>query len=186
LLPGKLLAGSPIGWLEYGWVVVYAPGTSVTATGDNTGTAQGTIVDLIHFDNSYGGTPTPPGSPPGSDDQMFFYSMEGSGNKANANYPGNSALSSTALTAILKAANTVSLVEPTDGLIAYNPANYFVNGESAPGFNMSAQAGGTAATQFTYTFKSVVPEPTTMIAGALLLLPFGASTLRILRKTRTA
>ena len=33
---------------------------------------------------------------------------------------------------------------------------------------------------------STVPEPTTMIAGALLLLPFGASTLRMLRKTRTA
>ena len=33
---------------------------------------------------------------------------------------------------------------------------------------------------------SVVPEPTTMVAGALLLLPFGASTLRILRKNRTA
>jgi hypothetical protein len=33
---------------------------------------------------------------------------------------------------------------------------------------------------------TVVPEPTTMIAGALLLLPFGASSLRILRKTRTA
>jgi hypothetical protein len=32
----------------------------------------------------------------------------------------------------------------------------------------------------------VVPEPTTVIAGALLLLPFGASTLRILRKNRTA
>jgi len=31
-----------------------------------------------------------------------------------------------------------------------------------------------------------VPEPTTMIAGALLLLPFGASTLRILRKKQTA
>jgi hypothetical protein len=30
-----------------------------------------------------------------------------------------------------------------------------------------------------------VPEPTTVIAGALLLLPFGASTLRILRKRRT-
>jgi hypothetical protein len=30
-----------------------------------------------------------------------------------------------------------------------------------------------------------VPEPTTMIAGALLLLPFGASTLRMLRKNRT-
>jgi hypothetical protein len=33
---------------------------------------------------------------------------------------------------------------------------------------------------------SVVPEPTTMIAGALLLLPFGASTLRILRRKQTA
>jgi hypothetical protein len=31
-----------------------------------------------------------------------------------------------------------------------------------------------------------VPEPTTMIAGALLLLPFGASTVRILRRNRTA
>jgi hypothetical protein len=35
-------------------------------------------------------------------------------------------------------------------------------------------------------FGTVVPEPTTMIAGVLLLLPFGASTLRILRKRRTA
>ena len=32
--------------------------------------------------------------------------------------------------------------------------------------------------------RPVVPEPTTMIAGALLLLPFGVSTLRILRKKR--
>lgn len=32
----------------------------------------------------------------------------------------------------------------------------------------------------------IVPEPTTMIAGALLLLPFGASTLRILRRNRAA
>ena len=29
---------------------------------------------------------------------------------------------------------------------------------------------------------TAVPEPTTMIAGALLLLPFGASTLRVLRR----
>jgi hypothetical protein len=29
---------------------------------------------------------------------------------------------------------------------------------------------------------AAVPEPTTLIAGALLLLPFGASTIRILRK----
>jgi len=31
-----------------------------------------------------------------------------------------------------------------------------------------------------------VPEPTTMIAGALLLLPFGASTLRFARKSKAA
>jgi hypothetical protein len=29
-----------------------------------------------------------------------------------------------------------------------------------------------------------VPEPTTIIAGGLLLLPFGASTLRIVRRNR--
>ncbi len=33
---------------------------------------------------------------------------------------------------------------------------------------------------------AIVPEPATMIAGALLLLPFGASTIRFLRKNRTA
>ena len=33
---------------------------------------------------------------------------------------------------------------------------------------------------------SAVPEPTTMIAGALLLLPFGASTIRILRRKNAA
>jgi hypothetical protein len=33
---------------------------------------------------------------------------------------------------------------------------------------------------------SPIPEPTTMIAGALLLLPFGASALRSLRKNRAA
>ena len=32
----------------------------------------------------------------------------------------------------------------------------------------------------------VVPEPTTIIAGALLLLPFGASTLRALRRRRAS
>jgi len=32
----------------------------------------------------------------------------------------------------------------------------------------------------------VVPEPTTMIAGALLLLPFGVSAFRILRRNRIA
>jgi len=38
----------------------------------------------------------------------------------------------------------------------------------------------------TFSAVSAVPEPTTLIAGALLLLPFGASTLRILRRRRAA
>lgn len=41
--------------------------------------------------------------------------------------------------------------------------------------------GGAAGGIATYA----VPEPTTVIAGALLLLPFGASTLRILRRNRS-
>jgi hypothetical protein len=43
--------------------------------------------------------------------------------------------------------------------------------------------GGNLEVDFSYT---AVPEATTIIAGAMLLLPFGASTLRILRKNRTA
>jgi hypothetical protein len=39
---------------------------------------------------------------------------------------------------------------------------------------------------FQFNVVTPVPEPTTMVAGAMLLLPFGASTLRILRKSRTA
>jgi hypothetical protein len=44
-------------------------------------------------------------------------------------------------------------------------------------------AGGTLIGQSDITVDvTAVPEPTTMIAGALLLLPFGAGTLRILRR----
>jgi len=46
-------------------------------------------------------------------------------------------------------------------------------------------ATGTADVYGTFLFTAV-PEPTTIIAGALLLLPLGASTLRILRKNRVA
>ena len=54
---------------------------------------------------------------------------------------------------------------------------------------ISANGGFVSISQVTQSFHdetTAVPEPTTVIAGALLLLPFGASTLRIMRKTRTA
>ena len=50
------------------------------------------------------------------------------------------------------------------------------------GFDLS-DANGVAAQDQLYI---AVPEPTTIIAGALLLLPFGASTLRVLRRNRVA
>jgi hypothetical protein len=59
------------------------------------------------------------------------------------------------------------------GVIAMN---LFTGGNDTP-----ANPGSPAQDQL-----ALVPEPTTMLAGALLLFPFGASTLRILRKNRAA
>lgn len=50
--------------------------------------------------------------------------------------------------------------------------------------------GSSNVTQGSYSGSisgaSPVPEPATLLAGALILLPFGASTIRILRKNRAA
>jgi len=159
--------------MEYGWVVVYGPAGSPLSS---------TIEDLIHFDNSHeiGSTIY---------DSIFYYSMEGSGNLAN-NW-----VSSSILTAILGAKNTVSVTEAADGTILYNPLTIFGSGEtlsqaeSAPGYNMTDNSGFAADTtqQYTYDFDSVVspspspsvaPESITPIEGALmLLLSFGGMVL---------
>src|SRR5262245_20637659 len=47
-------------------------------------------------------------------------------------------------------------------------------------FVVNPSGGGALATGF-----ATVPEPTTLVAGALLLLPFGASTIRVLRNRKT-
>jgi hypothetical protein len=59
----------------------------------------------------------------------------------------------------------------TGGYVGLSPGNNGVNNV------------GAAPLEATLT---AVPEPTTIISGALLLLPFGASTLRILRKKQVA
>ncbi len=51
---------------------------------------------------------------------------------------------------------------------------------------LTAKADLIALTDSGQGYVVAVPEPATMIAGALLLLPFGASTLRILRRKRMA
>jgi hypothetical protein len=45
---------------------------------------------------------------------------------------------------------------------------------------------GSGQSQEFFLLGTPVPEPTTMVVGALLLLPFGASTVRMFRKSRTA
>ena len=52
--------------------------------------------------------------------------------------------------------------------------------------NPSVNGGLVNASGFVGITATPVPEPTTMVAGALLLLPFGMSTLRILRKRQAA
>jgi len=55
------------------------------------------------------------------------------------------------------------------------------------GFGVTSANGGfITISEVTQSFHQVVPEPTTVVAGVLLLLPLGASTLRILRKRQTA
>jgi len=59
----------------------------------------------------------------------------------------------------------------------------FVAGSSSAGFidlNGDLNGNDFAITEISIT--PVVPEPSTIVAGGLLLLPFGASTLRIMRK----
>ena len=63
-------------------------------------------------------------------------------------------------------------------------------GYASPGDNFNGYVDdvtiGTAAGTTTYDFEpSTVPEPTTIIAGASMLLPFGASALRMVRKKQT-
>ena len=69
-------------------------------------------------------------------------------------------------------------------------AETFVPGSESPNYHggMFTEYKADAPTLpiNTYYIESVVPEPTTMIAGALLLLPFGMSTIRILRGRRAA
>ena len=83
-------------------------------------------------------------------------------------------------------ANGTSVMNSGGGLISFVGSgryNYTGSGIAFP----TVVDGGPVNRYDAGTFEfSAVPEPTTLIAGALLLLPFGASTLRILRRNRVA
>jgi hypothetical protein len=66
---------------------------------------------------------------------------------------------------------------------------WYLGGKAAtlPTFSYSLWSNGHSTDSYGishFTVFNAVPEPTTMIAGALLLLPFGASTLRVLRNRK--
>jgi len=65
---------------------------------------------------------------------------------------------------------------------------YWTAGSSGTTAEVTAQIGlnGPSYSGDWVDTVRVVPEPTTVIAGALLLLPFGASTLQILRRKSVA
>jgi len=82
--------------------------------------------------------------------------------------------------------NFASLATSVPGVVSPPAGSFNPNATGDYTFVLDAyNAGGTLIGQSDITVD-VVPEPTTMIAGALLLLPFGVSTLRILRKRHTA
>lgn len=68
-------------------------------------------------------------------------------------------------------------------LVADAIANALVTDNNYGVFALNLTNGNRANAQPVLGFTSV-PEPSTVIAGALLLLPFGVSTLRILRKSK--
>ena len=65
----------------------------------------------------------------------------------------------------------------------------YVNISSDTAFDTVVATSSEHAFEFdnvAYNETSVVPEPTTLLAGAMLLLPFGVSALRIVRRNRKA
>jgi hypothetical protein len=121
--------------------------------------------------------------------QGMWYSESGTPNSgvfpADLNGPGDHAITLAAFIALHPNATIIN--DPGQGgLGGIRIADGFAS--TTDNFNeyVDAFTIGTAAGTTTYDFElTAVPEPTTMIAGVLLLLPFGASTLRRLRR-RTA
>jgi len=95
--------------------------------------------------------------------------------------------------------HTTAGTDGPDGGVEFgngDSVTYFIKGLSASSFVVATKSNGTPDTYYSAAqiddgqantwiaggITTPVPEPTTMIAGALLLLPFGASTVRVLRR----
>ena len=114
--------------------------------------------------------------------QIYDFFLDGSGSGDGTYVP------------FVHASNKALSVSPQDGADGTMLIAEVINGSIPDGYvgswtsdaNVLGGQGWDKASDVNVdVYGTPVPEPTTMIAGALLLLPFGASTLRILRK-RTA
>jgi hypothetical protein len=79
-----------------------------------------------------------------------------------------------------QAALLAILDEPSYDTLSFN----FTPAKTLIQLSDGGTTGGPFSTSFNGVIDPIVPEPTTLISGAMLLMPFGASTLRMLRKNR--
>jgi len=155
-------------------------GNSVDMAGDTSGTISQTISGLVIgqlYQLSFDLSGNPDGPPSikqlgvgltigGGSPYAFSYTI-GANTKASMNY-----LPESELFTATSASEVLQFQDQSDGNGINNPAGPY--GTTPWG----AVIGDVSLTP--------VPEPTTIISGVLMLLPFGASTLRILRRNRAA
>jgi len=154
-----------------------APTTSQTIT-YNSGTGKITVgANSLYVGSDFGFYMATPGSSTG-----YWYSQESLNNDGGDHM----------VTLTTSTAETLTL-QPGSGIpgasgqtVAWNPGSYLLGWEDLP---VAGSGKGDVDYQdmlVEVTGFTPVPEPTTMLAGAMLLLPFGASALRILRKKSMA
>jgi len=97
-------------------------------------------------------------------------------------------------TGTVSAAGSIYSVNPTSGAITITLGNYLKPGNTLDDIvvydSASSYAGNSAGVLDNVGVATAdlapIPEPTTVMAGALMLLPFGIGAIRSLRKDRTA
>jgi hypothetical protein len=126
---------------------------------------------------------------------LYFYVGDSGPLTGDFNFDLSRTMTIATSTGTLSQLGTLSVTLAADGFLALAgapPLVFNVAGGTVTVTPLSLQTdqfgvggSGNYAMEASFEFTPV-PEPTTVVAGALLLLPFGASTLRILRKRQAA
>jgi hypothetical protein len=175
-------------------------GTTIPGWGPITGDIGG-VWRIAPYSPAYWNSPTPP-----EGNQVGWLSVGPSGNpvtvaqtltslvEAGATYTfsgyvghpigfGASRNPATQFTvAIMAGSAVVASLSGTGPEGSFAPFSVSWTGDSEHAGQLLGIQLGSSQAQTAFDKLAIVPEPTTIIAGALLLLPFGASTLRILRR----